>query len=155
MEDSLYETLFELRFAERVLERQARFWRRIDLIFRFFGLLSGTAAFAAITQSNQIFTLTFGILFAVLQTLEYTVTPSEKAAAAAQESKRYAAAIARQQQVTPEELRQDLLDIRVADTVTAFEPLRRLAYNDVATEQGSSDYCFPLNPSMFLMGLFA
>ena len=155
MEPNLFKTLFELRYAQRVLERQARFWRRIDTLIRAFGLLSGTAAFAAITNSNQNLTLLFGIVFSVFQVIEFSVSPGAKSAEASQEAKLYAAAIAEQSKVSVDELRQQLLDIRAKDTVTCFESLRKLAYNDVAEETGRPDAGYSLGLSCRFMGLFA
>lgn len=148
-----FDTLFELRYAIRVLERQARLWRRLDAMIRFFGLLSGTAAFAAITHASQNLTLSFGILFAVLQAVEYTLTPSVKAAAAQYHAKQYAVILAEQSRITPEELRQKLLDVRAQDEIVVFEALRKLAYNDVAQEYGcSSEHSFLLSFTNRLVG---
>jgi hypothetical protein len=155
MEPKLYQTYFELRYAQRLLQRQARFWRRVDTLTRAFGLLSGTAAFAAITNSNQDFTMLFGVIFAVFQVIEFTVSPGAKSAEASQQAKLYAAAIAEQSKVSVDDLRQKLLDIRSKDTVTCFEYLRKLAYNDVSEETGRPEAGFKLGLSNRFMGWFA
>jgi hypothetical protein len=147
--------LFELRYAQRVLQRQATFWRRIDTLTRALGLLSGTAAFGAITNSNQNLTMVFGVVFAVFQVIEFTASPGAKSTEASQQAKLYAAAIAEQSKASADDLRQKLLDIRAEDTVTCFEYLRKLAYNDVAEEIGQPDARFNLGWPVRVMGLFS
>jgi hypothetical protein len=155
MEPELYKTLFELRYAQRVLQRQAKFWRRVDTLTRALGLLSGTAAFGAITNNNQNLTMFFGVVFAIFQVIEFTASPGAKSAEASQQAKLYAAAIAEQSKVSADGLWQKLLDIRAKDTVTCFEYLRKLAYNDVAEEIGQTDAGFKLGWSARVIGFFA
>lgn len=155
MEQSLFNVLFELRYGERVLERQARFWRRIDAITRMLGLFSGTVAFAAITHENQTLTMVFGVIFALFQALEFTVMPGSKAAEAYQASKLYTAVLAEQSRIPLDELIQKLHDTRIKDNVIAFEALREPAYNDVAIEKGHPEACFKLTFSSKIMRMLA
>ncbi|MGI2325274.1 MULTISPECIES: hypothetical protein [unclassified Methylococcus] len=155
MSKTMYEITFELRYAVRVLERSACYWRTVDTMTRMAGLLSGTAAFAAIIGTNKEMTLAFGICFAILQAIEYILSPAAKAAAAHETSKIYDAILAERLRKSPEELEQALLDARTKDMVIVSNSLKRLAYNDVAEEIGRSDYGFRLGAWNRIVGLLA
>ena len=81
--------LFELRYATRVLELQARFWRKLDALIKFCSILSSTAAFGAIVSSHPRLTLTFGVVFAILQAIEFTLSPSSRALEAKESGRLY------------------------------------------------------------------
>ena len=146
MNDALFDLRFRLRYAVRVLERQARFWRHVEGISRFLAFLSGTAAFAAIISSNSGLTIAFGVLFAALQGVDFVFNPAAKAAEAREAGKVYAEVLAGPYRNEPEQLEQALLSAQARDDVVVFEALREPAYNDVAKEMGcEAQHYFKLN----------
>ncbi len=133
---SRYETLFALRYAVRVLERHARMWRRIDGLIRFAGLLSGMSAFAALTAASQSATMLAGIVFAILQAIEFAIRPAEIAAQSMSAKKPYGDVLARQATLDDSSLEAAYQRCVADDDVIVPETLRFLAYNDVVSENG-------------------
>ena len=137
MDKTLYELTFELRYASRVLERQARYWRKLDTGIRVLSLLSGSVAFVALTQGNQPLTLALGMVFAVAQALEFAIRPGDKAGEAASSMRLYGAVSADPEAcATPASLHRALEKARALDSVAVFDAINRLAYADVALEMG-------------------
>ena len=128
--------LLELRYSTRVLELQARFWRRLDATTKIFSFLSVTAAFGAIVSSHPWLTLFFGFMLALLQAVEFVLSPSSRALEAKESGKLYKAVQASNARADRELLEQALLDARNKDEVTVFDSLRYIAYNDMANESG-------------------
>jgi hypothetical protein len=146
---------FQLRYATRVLELQARFWRKIDTTIRIFSFLSGTAAFAAIVSSHSWLTLFFGVIFALLQAVEFVVSPSSHALEAKESGKLYKAVQASNVRKDKDLLEQALLDARKQDEVTVFDSLRHIAYNDVVKEIGHPEDSFDLTRWQRLVALMS
>lgn len=149
------ELLFVLRYSTRVLELQTRFWRRLDAITKIFSFLSVTAAFGAIVSSHPWLTLFFGFMLALLQAVEFVLTPSSRALEAKEAGKLYKAVQASNARTDRKLLEQALLDAGNQDDVTVFESLRYIAYNDVANEIGQPDACFILTKWQRLVSLIA
>jgi hypothetical protein len=134
---SRFDTLFSLRYAVRVLERQARFWRHVDAALRIGAVLSGSGAFAALlTQQAAGVSAVALVVFALLQAVEFSLQPGLKAAEAWVARAPYLAALARQACTGDAELEAAYQDAILGDVVQAFESLRRVAYNDVVEEKG-------------------
>jgi len=132
-----FDTLFCLRYAERVLERYSRFWDRADKTIRFFSLLSGSASFAALMTQNKALSLALGISFAVFQALEFALSPSTIAAHAKSNTKLYSDILSRQDGLSDQEMKKAYNQID--DDIVVPESFRKAAYNDVVLEKGSSD----------------
>lgn len=143
MEAARHDTLFNIRYAARVLERQCRLWRRIDGAVRFSAILAGSGAIAAMGAQNAVLALVAGVVFALFQAIEYAVRPAEVAARAMAQGKQYAALLARQRGLSDEALADELEAVRVEDDIIVMDSLRRLAYNDVVRERGLNESeCF-------------
>lgn len=136
MNTTRFETLFCLRYAERVLERYARVWRRADAALRVFALLSASAAIWALGAQDQRLAIILGLLFALVQALQHGVGPAriEQQALAAKFG--YADLLARERVLSDEQLEDAYRQVAARDNVIVPEYLRRLAYNDVAEERG-------------------
>lgn len=130
------DTLFSLRYAVRVLERHSRLWGRIDGLIRFAGLLSGMAAFTALVGQSQSASLGFGVLFALLQALEFTVRPAEVRARSLSARTGYARLLATEGTYDDGALQAAYQALVADDEVVVPESLRALAYNDVLLERG-------------------
>ena len=147
--------MFNLRYATRVLELQARFWRKLDATIKILTFLSVTAAFGAIVSSHHVLTLIFGFLLALLQAVEFVLSPSSRALEAKESGKLYKAVQASNARTNREYLEQALLDAGNKDEVTVFESLRYIAYNDVANETGNPDASYVLTKWQRFVSLLA
>jgi hypothetical protein len=130
------DTLFALRYAVRVLERSARLWFVVGGAFKFATVLSGTVALGALTSQRQDVAVALGLAFAVLQALEVAMDPSGKRTEALVARAPYAKLLALHAQHDDASLEREYQSVVAGDTVMPMEPLKRLAYNDVVTEQG-------------------
>lgn len=136
MNKSRSDTRFSLRYAVRVLERQARMWGVISAAFKFCSLLSGTVALAALTATNKPAAIALGLVFAVLQGAEITLGPSGHRSQALATRREYARLLARQATLCDADLEAAYQTIVADDDIIVIDGLRDLAYNDVAREQG-------------------
>lgn len=150
------DTLFSLRYAVRVLERHQRMWRRIDSMVRLMAILSGTSAFAALMSQHQGAALATGLLFALLQAVEFALRPAERAADSGAARRTYDSVLARQSEFSDAALADAYRRVVADDAVIVPESLRALAYNDVVNEQGSDPaHLFPLNRWQRFVALWA
>jgi hypothetical protein len=133
---SRFETLFNLRYSERVLERSARMWAKLDVLMRSLCLLSGTSAVATLFAQHSTASLFCTIFFAALQILEYTIAPGIQSAHAAHWKKRYAHLSGKAHGMDDDALAAAFSELGAEDDTTVPEFLRRIAYNDVLMEQG-------------------
>jgi hypothetical protein len=136
MNRARFDTLFTLRYAERVLERYARMWHRLDATARVFAIFSGTAAFGALMAQSGSWALVFGGIFALLQALEYGLNPGRREQESRAARALYARVLARQHELTDEQLEIAYQEAQAGDSVIVPDTLRRLAYNDVVDERG-------------------
>ncbi|HCZ48669.1 MAG TPA: hypothetical protein DCZ11_06660 [Gammaproteobacteria bacterium] len=137
MESNRYTTLFHLRCAARLLERQCRLMRRVEIAARAISFLSGTAAFAAIVGGRPVLTLLIGLLLACAQAVEFVLRPGERAARYARCARLYERPASRRGELSDAELAQSLTDAREQDDSDEIESLRRAAWNDTAAEVGA------------------
>jgi hypothetical protein len=131
-----HDTLFSLRYAVRVLERYARLWHRLDAALRVIAIFSGTAAFGALVAGSGGWALVAGLLFAFLQALEWGVGPARREQEARSARALYAEVVARQVELSDEDLERGYQDAVSSDPMIVPDGLRRLAYNDVVEERG-------------------
>lgn len=131
-------TLFNLRYAVRVLERYARFWHRVDLLMRIAAVASGMSAFAALWAQTPKIALWITGLFALLQAIEFVVGAPKREQAALAARAVYASVLARQSTLDDAGLADGYAAAVAEDEVIVLEGLRYLAYNDVVTERGDN-----------------
>lgn len=129
-------TLFNIRFAVRVLERHCRLWRRIDGAVRLAALLAGSGAIAALGAQHPGVAIACGAVFALFQAVEFALRPADIAARSMAQRKQYAALYARARAFDDGALADAQADLIAADDIIVTEALRRLAYNDVVRERG-------------------
>lgn len=146
MNDSRFNTLFSLRYGVRVLERYARMWHRLDVLFRVMAIFFGSAAFAALMGERPGLGTTAGALFALVLAVEYALNPPRREQEALKARSLYADILARQRDLNDIELEDAYQAAVNKDPVIVPEPLRRLAYNDVTDERGCDPReCFQLS----------
>lgn len=134
---SRFDTLFSLRYAVRVLDRQSRYWRRLDGALRFLTIVSGSASFAALlTQQTPTINSLALILFATLQALEFSLQPGQRSASTWVARALYLDVLAAQAGIDDLALESAYQQALLRDDIQAFESLRRIAYNDVVEEMG-------------------
>ena len=133
---SRHETLFNIRYAVRVLERHATLWMRIGRTIKFLSLLGGTSALAALMTSNATLATVAGLFFAALQALEATLNPSDASACARAQRLEYAHLLVREAQLDDAELASAYAAISASDEVQVSLALKEAAYNDVIDEKG-------------------
>jgi len=130
------ETLFNLRYAERVLERQARFYARLEGLLSIGELVAGSAALAAFAGQHTPLTVMLGVFFAVMQAVKFVVAPARRQFEALASRNAYATIRAQQSRYDDAALEAAYLAASAADAVVVFETMRHLAYDDVVTEEG-------------------
>lgn len=147
-----YVTLFNLRFAARVLERHCRLWRRIDAGVRLMALLAGSGAIAAIGAANQGAAITLGGLFALFQAVEFALRPADIAAKSMRQRKAYASLSSRETEMDDVVLAKTYDALTAEDEIVVPEVLRRLAYNDVACERTPAAEAEKLSAALYRLG---
>lgn len=149
-------TLFNLRYAVRVLERHARLWRRIDGAVRLVALLAGSGAIGAIGAENSKIAIALGAVFALFQAIEFALRPAEIAARSMSQRREYASVFAKERSFDDATLAEAYADMVAADDIIVSESLRHLAYNDVVLERGLDPAaCYEPTARLKLAALFA
>jgi hypothetical protein len=141
------DTLFDLRYAVRVLERQARMWGLVGAAFKFASVLSGTVALAALTGEKTPLAIGMGMVFAVLQAAEIAVGPTGKSSNALSMRRDYARLYARESTLSDAALEDGYQAIVADDEIVVGHALKELAFNDVVLERGlNAADCYPNRP---------
>jgi hypothetical protein len=145
----------EIRYAIRLCQRTARLYRRVQTAATVLAIVGGSAAFAALTGALPAWlTATSAILFAISGATLIAVRPADKAAQNEADVRKYQALLARSERMTEAELAQALEETRQGDA-PKIEPLRDVAYNDIAIELGRPDAVVPLTPAQRLLAAMA
>lgn len=147
--------LNEVRYAERLCQRTARMYRRLQAAGVFFTVLGGSGALAAGSAGMPpVFLVLGAVLFAVFGALLLAVRPADRAAQNEADVRRYA------------RLRTDALGLDAAGLKIALakaresdapevEPLRDVAWNDVVVECGNPGQVVPLGLKQRLLAALA
>lgn len=135
-DDLKLDAIFNLRYAMRVLERNASFWRKVAALLKVLSLLSGSVALASMLTDKPKVAVWLALLFAIAQSLEYALSPFEKALLSEVQRKRYAKVWATSAQSDASTLANAYTSLVSEDDISPFRSLRELAYDDVVSEQG-------------------
>jgi hypothetical protein len=147
--------LNEIRYAERLCQRTARFYRHIQSAGVFLSVVAGSATLSALAKTFPEWVAISGaVVFTLVGAGLICMRPADKAATNETDAKRYSALRARAATLTDEQLRAALDESRVSDT-PEFEALRNVAYNDVVIEVGQPTHRMPLTVSQRLLSAFA
>jgi hypothetical protein len=130
------DTLFSLRYAVVVLERYARFWHRLHTLLRVIAFTSGTAAFGALMAESSLWTVIAGLIFAILQGIDWGIDPARREQEARSSIALYAGVLARQGKLSDDEIEDGYQDAVARDTVIVWDSLKPIAYNAVLSERG-------------------
>jgi hypothetical protein len=154
MDEAKEELQFNLRYAQRLCQRTARFYRRIQTTLTFISLLSGSSAVAALGAQMLLPSAWLMGFFAVSGCLNLAIRPAEKIAANDADVRKYGGLLAKLNALDAPALQQLLDEARLSDT-SEVEPLRAVAYNDVVLEIDETDSLIPLTPMQKLMSALA
>jgi hypothetical protein len=131
--------LNEIRYAERLCQRTARFYRRVQAVGTFLAIVSGSATLSAVTQAVPGWVAMLGAVgLSLAGAALVAIRPADKAAANEADVRRYSQLRIDAQSMTAPELEAALAKAHTSDA-PELEPLREVAYNDVVTEYGRAD----------------
>lgn len=154
MDEGKEDLYFNCRYAQRLCQRTARFYRRIQTLLTFASLLAGSSAVATLAAQMPIPSAWLLATFAVFGCMNLAVRPAERIAANEADMRKYGALLAKLSSLDAPSLQQLLDEARLSDT-SEIEQLRPVAYNDVAQEIDALDALIPLTPMQKLMGALA
>ena len=154
MDDTKEDLQFNLRYAQRLCQRTARFYRRMQTTLTFISLLAGSSAVAALAAQMPMPSAWLLAAFAVFGCINLALRPADKIAANDADVRKYGALLAKVNLVDAATLQQMLDEARLSDTAEV-EPLRPVAYNDIVLEIDEPEALLPLSPMQKLMGALA
>ncbi len=145
----------EARYAQRLCQRTARLYRRIDTMATFVGVLAASASVSAVVASVPAWLPVAGaVLLAAIGAAHLVVRPADKAAVNEADARKYAELLARAQHLDGPGLAAALAEARASD-VPEVEPLRDVAWNDVMGEIGRPDLRLHLRPAQRVLAALA
>lgn len=154
MDEDIEEVQFNLRYAQRLCQRTARFYRRIQTLLTFISLLAGSSAVATLAAQLPIPSAWLMAVFAIFGCINLAIRPADKIAANEADIRKYGALLAKSQTLDAATLQQQLNEARQSDAAEV-EPLRAVAYNDVVLESYEPDALIKLTTIQKLIGALA
>ena len=134
----------EIRYAERLCQRTARLYRRMQVVGTVGSVVAGSAVLGALSASvPPAVSLAGAALFALCAALQVAVRPHERAAANEADMRRYAQLRTDGRRMDADALQLALDKARQTDAAEV-EPLRDVAFNDVVREIGATHAVTPL-----------
>lgn len=135
----------EIRYAIRLTQRTARLYRRVQTTGVFLSILGGSAALASVTGGVPIWlTALGGALLAAAGAALVAMRPADKAAQNEADVRRYQTLMIRADSLDVKALALAIEEAHAGDA-QEVEPLREVAYNDVALEFNRPDVMIPLS----------
>ncbi|WP_296001729.1 hypothetical protein [Rugamonas sp.] len=154
MEANKEQLQVDVRYAQRLCERTARFYRRIQTSLTFLTMLAGSGAIAALSARMPAISTGLGIAFAICVSINMAVRPADHIAANDADVRKYAALLAKAHGLDAAALAGLLSEARLSDTAE-IEPLRAVAYNDVMLEIDRPDALIELGRFQKFLGALA
>lgn len=143
----------EARYAQRLCQRTARLYRRLDAAATFAAVMSGSAAMSALVAGVPPWVPVLGAaLLATVGAAQLAARPAEKAALNEADARKYAELLAQAQAMDAAALA--LATARVSDAPDV-EPLRDVAWNDVMQEIGRPELAAALRPTQRVLAALA
>lgn len=147
--------LSEIRYAERLCQRTARLYRRLQATTVFMSVLGGSGVLSGLANAAPTWMpVAGGLLLAIFGAISLAVRPADKAAANETDAKRYAQLRTSANGMTDAELQLALDRARESDA-PEIDALRDVAYNDMAVEIGREDAAIPLRAHQKLLSALA
>lgn len=155
MTDQLLQLRNEARYAERLCQRTARLYRRVQTTGTFLAVLGGSGALSAVSgQVAGWIPIAGGALLTLVGAALVAIRPADKAASNEVDMRRYSALLASGHNMDARTFAQALDEARRGD-MPEVELLRNPAWNDVVCEIGASDKVVKLRPSERLVAALA
>jgi hypothetical protein len=134
----------EIRYAIRLTQRTARFYRHIQSTGTFLAILGGSATLTTLSNSlPHWISLAGGALLAIAGAALIAIRPADKAAANENDHRRYQTLMTKATALDTDALTAALEEAHQGDA-PEIESLREVAYNDVMFEINRADCLVPL-----------
>lgn len=147
--------LSEIRYAIRLTQRTARFYRRIQSVGVFLSIVGGSATIAAVADGVPMWLTSSGsVMLTLAGAMLISVRPADKAAQNESDARRYQQLMARSVNMKDKELEQALEEAHIGDA-QEIESLRDVAYNDTVIEIGRPEFAIPLSTKQQLLKFLA
>ena len=145
----------EARYAQRLCQRTARLYKRLDTAATFLSVVAGSAALSALAAGVPPWVPVLGaVLLTVTGAVHLAVRPAEKAALNDADVRKYAELM--QRGLTLDEVGYGIaLATSRASDAPEIEPLRDVAYNDMVAEIGRPDLVARLRPAQRVLAALA
>ena len=145
----------ELRYGQRLCERTARYYRRLQAFGTFATVLGGGATLSALASAVPPgVSITGACVMSVFGAALIAIRPADKAATAEADMKRYARLLHESNGLDAVALRTAMDKLGEGDC-PEVESLRPVAYNDIVREVGREDQVIPLKPHQRLLACIA
>lgn len=132
----LHDLRFDIRYAVRVLELQARLFRRLGFFTRGFQLVMSTGGIVALVNGSPWLTGIAAALLALAQMIDFVFSPGERALEAGRQAACYRPLMPAANENSIDAVRLRLEEVVATDDISVMEIVRHQAYNDVAVEMG-------------------
>ena len=144
-QQSKFETIFSIRYAARLHEREYALWSKIACFFKFMAFMSASAAvYVAIGENQGVTAIIFGVIFIAFQGLEFAIQPTDKKFNALIQKKEFSRLYSERNNLDETMLQRRYDELCGEDEASHFESVEQLAYNDVLNEQGcDKTYAYP------------
>ncbi len=145
----------EIRYAIRLCQRTARFYRRIQTVGVFLAIIGGSATMATLFNSlPQWIAVTGSIMLSLSGAALIAIRPADKAAQNEFDIRRYQTLMTKAILLNTDELELAIEEAHQGDA-PELESLRNIAYNDVMQEFNRMDCAIALNPWQKILSLLA
>lgn len=145
----------EIRYAIRLVERTARLYRKVQATSIALTIVGSSAALYALNSALPAWVTTVGaMLAAIFGAVLIAVRPADKAAQNEADIRRYRALLTKSVKM-PDDLLAEALEEAHQGDAPEIEPLRDVAYNDMAIELGRSDAVVSLTTVQRLLAKMA
>ena len=155
MEQTKEQLRAEVRYAERLCQRTARLYRRVQTTFTFLSVTAGSAALVSVASKlPPEFALGSAVAFAVFGAVNLAIRPAERIAQNESDIRKYSALLGKAEDLDVPAIRKLIAEARQTDA-PEVEPLRDVAFNDVMREINREDALIPLSRSQRFLGAIA
>lgn len=145
----------EIRYAIRLTQRTARLYRRVQTAGTFLSVIGGSAALSLLAQGVPGWVGIAGsALLATAGAALVSIRPADKAAANEADTRRYVALMAKAHGMDDATLALAIDEAHQGDA-QEIEPLRIVAFNDVAREFNRPDVIQPLTLEQRILAALA
>ena len=145
----------EIRYAIRLTERTARLYRRVQTTGTFLAILGGSSMISLLSSIVPTWVGIGGtVILAIAGAALIATRPADKAAQNEADIRRYQALMAKSDTMTDDAFAAAINEAHQGDA-PEIEPLRAVAFNDVALEFNRADTLIPLTATQKMLAALA